>query len=265
MEADSIQTTEVYIRVLGWLHANRKPLIIGGIVAAVVGIAIAVMSWQKSQTESEADAALMNIPLNSVQGGRLVAPSPTAYLDIAQKYPDTSAGEYGELLGAERLFLDGKYPEAHQQFSKFLDDHSTSSLVPQARVGVAASLEGEGKINEAAQQYQQIISTYPNELNIVSPAKLTLARLDEQLNKPDQALRNYQDLARIQDPRDPWAAEARERGTKLLMMHPELRPQPQAAPGGAGAAPANNPLDLSAPARPLQKPAGAPTSAPVKP
>ena len=73
-------------------------------------------------------------------------------------------------------------------------------------------MEGEGKISEAAQKYQEIITTYPTEANIVSPAKLTLARLDEALNKPEQAFIYYQDLVRINNPNDPWAGEARERG-----------------------------------------------------
>jgi predicted negative regulator of RcsB-dependent stress response len=257
---DSIQTTEAYIKILEWLHANRKPLIIGATVVAIAAIVIGLMSWEKSQAEAEADAQLMSIPLVSVQNGQVVSAPATAFMDVAQKHPDTSAGEYGELFGAEHLFFEGKYPEAHQAFSKFIDEHSTSTLIPQAKVGLAACLEGEGKVNEAAQKYQEIVVTYPSEMNIASPAKLTLARLDEQLNKPDQALKYYQDLARIQDQRDPWAAEARERGTLLMMKHPELRPPPQAAPG-MGAAPAS-PLNLSAPPQQLQKPAA---PAPAKP
>ena len=118
-----------------------------------------------------------------------------------------------------------------------MDNPRPAPLVPQAKVGVAACLEGEGKIPEAAQKYQELISAYPSEPNIVSPVKLTLARLDEQLNKPEQALQYYMDLARIQNPYDPWSAEARERGEMLLLKHPELQKAQQAPPMSTGGLP----------------------------
>jgi tetratricopeptide (TPR) repeat protein len=137
------------------------------------------------------------------------------------------------LLGAEALFTEGKYPEAHEQFSKFINDNPASALLPQAKIGVAASLEAEGKIQESAQKYQEVVTSYPTEANIVSPAKLTLARLYEAQNKFESALTYYSDLARINNPYDPWVAEARERGEDLLARHPELRKQPAAPPAGA--------------------------------
>jgi hypothetical protein len=64
---------------------------------------------------------------------------------------------------------------------------------------------------------------------VVSPAKLTLARLFESQNKPEEALKLYEDLARSQNPYDPWAAEASERREQLLQKFPNLRPAPAAA------------------------------------
>jgi tetratricopeptide (TPR) repeat protein len=106
-------------------------------------------------------------------------------------------------------------------------------------MGVAASVEAQGRNSEAIQKYQELISAFPSDLNIVTPAKLTLARLFEEENKPQQALTFYSELARIQNPYDPWAAEARERGQLLVAKHPELRK--------AEAAPAPAPFSLSQP------------------
>jgi predicted negative regulator of RcsB-dependent stress response len=252
MEAESIQSTETYLKVLAWMHANRKILMIGVGVAVVITLAASIMAWQKSETESNANAKLMSLPLGNVRNGEM-EPSPAGpFLDLAKQYPDTSAGEYAALLGAGSLFTEGKYPEAQQAFSEFIDEHPDSTLLAQARVGLAASLEGEGKIAEAAQKYQEIISIYSLEANIVSPAKLTLARLDEELNKPAQALTYYEDLARVNNPYDPWAAEARERGELLLARHPELRKAPPAAASAPPAASEPAGLDLfpSSPAKP---------------
>jgi predicted negative regulator of RcsB-dependent stress response len=258
MEADSIQSTETYIKVLEWFHANRKALIIGAGAVVVIALVIGIMTWQKNAAESDADAQLMTVPLTSMQDGHVVSAPASALLKVSQEHPDTSAGEYAELLAGESYFLDGKYPEAHQEFSKFIEDHPISPLLAEAKIGLAASLEGEGKIQEAAQKYQEVVLTYPTEENIVSPVKLTLARLDEQLKKPEQALQYYEDLARIQNPYDPWAAEARERGTLLLMRHPELRKAPPPSPSAA-ASPGSQLLNLG---NPSQKPPAAPPGKP---
>jgi len=241
MEAETVEPTESYIKLLEWLHTNRKKLVIGGVTAAVIGCVWGFMSWQKSETESNADSQLMEIPLGTLENGKMVPTPATPFLDVAKTYPNTPAGEYSALLGAEALFIEGKYADAHAEFSKFIDQFPDSQLIAQAKVGIAASLEGEGKFSDSAQKYQEVISGYPTDANIVEPAKLTLARLDEQLNRVDQAMSLYEELARNQSPYDPWAGEARERGMALIMKHPELRKQQQEAAARQAGAPTRPP------------------------
>ncbi len=221
MEAGT-QSTDLYIKVLGWLHARRKPLLIGGIAVAVVGLTWAVISWKHAQDEADANAQFFSIP---IQSQALSVPAPSgALLEVAKEYASTPAGEHAQALAAKDLFTQGKYPEAYQQFLKFIDTYPESALIPQARMGVAACLEAEGKTSDAIQKYREIITTYPTEMSVVSPAKLTLARLFEDLNQPQQALTYYVELARTltQNPYDLWAAEARERAALLVSKHPEL-------------------------------------------
>jgi predicted negative regulator of RcsB-dependent stress response len=253
----STDSTERYLKVLAWLHANQKKLIIGATVVVVIVLAVVIVDWQKAQVEASADAQLLKVPLATYHGNRLVPAQSGPFLNLAKQYPDTSAGEYAALLGAGSLFTEGKYPEAHQAFSQFIERYPESPLLSQAKVGLAASLEGEGKISEAAQKYQEILAACSAEANIVSPVKLTLARLDEAQNKPEQAFNYYVELARINNPYDPWAAEARERGELLLMKHPELRKSQPGAKGGpsAGSQPAG--LNLSLPAKANNAPAPA--------
>ena len=126
-------------------------------------------------------------------------------------------------------------PEAEREFARFIEEHPDDELAPQAKVGLAACLEAEGKVMDAIQKYHEIILAYPGEANIVSPAKLTVARLYEEGNQPQQAFAYYAELARLlsQNPYDPWAAEAQERARLLMVKYPELgRSQTSAAPGG---------------------------------
>jgi tetratricopeptide (TPR) repeat protein len=150
--------------------------------------------------------------------------------------------------------MQAKYPEAQQDFAKFLAQYPDSQLVPEARLGVAASIEAQGNTKEAVQKYQELVNAFPGETHISSPARLTLARLYEQENQPQLALGLYSQLAQSQNPYDPWAAEARERGQLLLAKHPELR-KAEAPPGPAAT---TTPFSLPPPA------ARSSTAAPAK-
>jgi predicted negative regulator of RcsB-dependent stress response len=260
MEAETSQpqpsSVETYYRVIAWVHGRRKPLLIGVGVVAAAGLIAGIMSWSKSQKAADADAKLFELPLGSAPGATVLAPSPSAYLDIAKNFPNTSAAEYASLLGAERFFVDSNYTEAERAFSQFVADYPDSPLIAQAKMGVAACLEAQGKNSDALQKYQAIVSTYASELNVSEPAKLTMARLYEQENRPDQALSYYSELARSQNPYDPWAGEARERGALLLAKHPELRTEQTQAP-----APGTTPTAPGAkPSAPATAPAAKPQS-----
>ncbi|HUD82659.1 MAG TPA: tetratricopeptide repeat protein, partial [Candidatus Saccharimonadales bacterium] len=256
MEAETSQTqsTDTYYKVLAWLHANQKRLLIGIGVVVGLGLIAAFIAWKKGQDAADANARLFELPVASAPSMAVIAPAPSAYLDLAREYPTTSAGEYAVLFGAESLFINGNYPESQQEFSKYIEDHPESPLVAQAKVGVAACLEAEGKASDAIKKYTEIVSGYPSDLSISGPAKLTLARLYEQENRPDQALTFYSELARSQNPYDPWAAEARERGELLLAKHPELR--------RTGPAPSPAPFSIPEPANPPASPPPAATPAP---
>jgi tetratricopeptide (TPR) repeat protein len=232
MDAET-RSTEFYVKVVGWVYARRKPLLIGVIVAAVIGLVVAFLAWKAKSDEETARALFFAVPVEG--GARAAPPSPAAFLDVARDYAGTAAGEHAQLLGGELLFTQGKYPEAEREFSRFIDEHPDDELVPQAKIGLAACREAEGKTMDAVQKYHEIILAYPGEPNIVSPAKLTVARLYEEANQPQQAFAYYAELARLlsQNPYDPWAAEAQDRARLLLAKYPELgRSQSSAAPGG---------------------------------
>jgi predicted negative regulator of RcsB-dependent stress response len=262
MDAETTQS-DMFYKLMAWLHANRKPILIAVIAAAVIALVAALVSWRKATEDLDANARLFSIPGAVGTSMRSAPASPASLLDVAKEYPHTPGGEYSLLLGAEKLFLLNKYPEAQQDFAQFLADYPDSPLVPEARMGVAASIEGQGKTTEAIQKYQELLTAFPSEIHIVSPAKLTLARLLEQENQPQVALTYYSQLAQIQNPYDPWAAEARERGQLLLAKHPELKPaeaprQSAEAPFSLSQPGAKPPAPASAKAPPPSQAAPAP-------
>jgi predicted negative regulator of RcsB-dependent stress response len=259
MEVESSQAPsqpmDLY-HITDWFQRNRQRVIIGALVVFAIGAIISIVIWKNNKTEADANAALMALPSTFGAGANYAHPTPGALEQIAKEYPNTSAGEQAEILAASVLFTDGKYSDAQQAFTKFIADHANSPLLPQANLGVAASLEAQGKAADAISKYQEVINKFPNDAYITSPAKLTLARLFEEQNKPDQALKNYDELARIPDPRDPWAGEAKERREILLNKHPELKPVAPAASAPAATAPNAAPASgSSTQVKPLQIPA----------
>jgi tetratricopeptide (TPR) repeat protein len=264
MEVETTQS-DMFFKVMAWLHANRKRILIGGMVVAVIALVIALSSWRKAAEDTAANARFFAMRGLVGMAARAARPVPaSSLLDLARQYPNTPGGEYALLLAGENLFIAGKYPEAQQEFAKFIEEYPESPLLPEARLGAAASIEAQGKASEAIQKYQELLSAFPSETHIVSPAKLTLARLLEQQNRPGDALTYYMQLAQSQNPYDPWAAEARERGQLLLAKHPELRRTEQP--------PTSAPLSLPQPAAKAPPPAPAkappgsqPAPAPAKP
>jgi len=265
MEAQT-QSTDRYLQTVQWLHDRRKPLTVCGVVVAVLGLAWAFWSWNNARNEADANTQFFATPFDG--GLRSLAVSPEPMLEVSREYPNTPGGEHAQALAAEELFTQGKYPEALKQFTQFIDTYPDSALVPQAKVGAAACLEAEGKTTEAIAKYREIISSYPTEMSIISPAKLTLARLYEESNQLQQALAYYAELARVlsQNPNDPWASEARERAQLLAAKHPELM---KALSGAAPSAPQNgifNSDSLEAPdGKSAKAPATGATNAPKTP
>lgn len=239
-----------FYNIANWFHKNQKRVIIAAVVLFGIGAIVAIVIWHGDKVESDANDTLMAMP-STFGGPSYPHPTASALQNVAKEYPGTPAGEQAEILAASVLFTDGKYADAQAAFEKFTTDHPNSPLAAQASLGVAASLEGAGKATEAVNKYKDIISRYPADPYITNPAKLTLARLSEQQNKPDEALKYYDELARIQTQYDPWASEARERREVLLAKHPELN-KPAAVPTGAPSA--VQPGQPSAQPKPLQLP-----------
>src|SRR5690606_1229230 len=114
-------------------------------------------------------------------------------LRVAQEYSGTSAAERARLLAAATYFTEGSYAEAEKEFSQFVRENPESPWVASAAYGTGAAQEAQNKLNEAQASYQNAAAAYANSA-IADDAKLALARIYELQDKPDQALRLYNEL-----------------------------------------------------------------------
>ena len=177
---------EIIFKLWPWLEANKVRLI-GAAVAIVVIIGIySFITTQKAEREVDAGRALTQLLMTPPAG---VNPS-DALGQLATKYAGTQAAQRAQLQAAATLFSIGHYPEAQAQFQKFLENSPGGALAATAQLGVAASLEAQGKNDLATAAYQKTASTYSSTPSAL-PALCALGRINEQAGKLNEALSSY--------------------------------------------------------------------------
>ena len=210
-----------------WGDAHKKQLLIALAAVLVVGLGIAFWLTHQSQQQINANDALSKLAVQAILPSAS-APSAGALLKVAADFPGTDAAQRAILLGASELFAQGKYDEALGQFQRFLQEHGDSPFAGQAALGVAASMEAQGRTQDAINQYRSVSEHYQQNWNVGPQAKLALARLLEAQGKLQDAREELMDAVRNYPAES--GAEANMRLRELLTAHPELIPTNPAAP-----------------------------------
>ena len=214
-------TTLFLLKLWPWVEANKNRLIAG---AAIAVLAIFVIWFVACERESKEIAAGQALTQAALSGGGQTADT---YLKVAAQYSGTIAGERAQLQGAAAFFDAGRYADAQAQFQKFLDDHPDSEFSGQAALGVAASIDAQGKTDLAVGSYQRVISISSDAV-VVGAAKFGLARIEESQGRLNEALVLYQDVAKT-DPNGSLGSEAAMRLMELRSKLPAPTPAPTPA------------------------------------
>ena len=208
------------IDLLAWVEVNKKKLVIGVAVLAIVIAACAIYQWRHNEAEAEASAALLKVERTGFRSDDAPEADAQAFLQVATAHPGTSAGGRALLFAAAALFRENKYAESKAQFESFLRDNPENPLTPIAAFGAVACLDALDRTNEALVAYQDVVNRFGGSV-VAAQAKLGLARLYEAGNEPTQALRIYNELTRP-NAQSAWSSEAALRREQLLSRHPEL-------------------------------------------
>ena len=220
MESATPPSAGVY-NFLGWLETNKKRLGMAAGAILVVGTVLGFLAWRNGQREIEAELALSSIKITFIPGEMAAAGSAEELAKIAAEYPKTRAGEKALLRSASAYFDSGNFAKAGEVFDKFLRTYQESAYLPQALFGVAASLDAQGKVTEAIAKYNDFLrySSDP----AVERARMSLSRLYEKNNQPNQAL---EILTKSTNPQAGSTAspEAQERIRELFTKYPSLMP-----------------------------------------
>jgi predicted negative regulator of RcsB-dependent stress response len=210
-----------------WFEANRIRIAWGGGVIVVAAVLISFYSWQRDQKEIVAGKALTQV-MRSIPRNATASQQADLYLKIITDYQGTSAGQRALLQGAAMLFEAGRYADAQTQFQKFLDIHPDSFFAAQAALGVATSLDAQGKTDAAAGVYQRIINSYSDAVAVDS-ARFALAQINERQGKLAEAVNLYEAIVRY----NPNGSLGSEAGLRLMELKMKLQ---SASPATAPAA-----------------------------
>jgi TolA-binding protein len=216
MELQDAPATYLF-KLWPWIETNKVRIASGaGILLVATGL-ISFYSWQREQKEITAGTALTQLMLSD-QHNNTSAQQAALFLKLARENQSTAAGQRAFLQSATMLFETGQYADAQSQFQQYLNQYPDNFFAGQAALGVAASLDAQGKTDLAAAAYQRVINNYPDPL-VAGYAKYSLAQIDEHQGKSTEALSLYEDIIRS-NPNSSLGSGAGLRAMELKMKQP---------------------------------------------
>lgn len=211
MKSEQTQT-EWYYDFLGWLDTHRKQAIQVAVALVILGLIVSFFLWSRGQKEENASRELSKLVLTRASADQL--------LNFQTQNRNTSAGEHALLLAAQDLFDAGKYADAQAQFQKFRSEYRSSPLASTAAFGVAASLEAQGKTDDAINAYNDLVQRRVGEMIIVQ-AQFALGRLYEAKKDFEKAVTFYDNVVKDGGNLE-FANDAYVRAAELRMQYPTL-------------------------------------------
>ena len=141
------------------------------------------------------------------------ASTPEQYKRVADDYPHTIPGQNALLEMAASLQREGKWDDAAKILRDFVKDHPEHPLVSGAYASLGASLEASGKKDEALAIYQKVTTSFPS--SYAAPAAwFGQARVLAAQGKSEEARRAYETVL-TQFVSSPYAQQAQMLKDKL--------------------------------------------------
>ncbi len=159
-----------------------------------------VLSFPGQQPSQDFDqAALLNAAMDLEDDGQFAEAIQLYRAVLATSGPSAeTCFRLGELL-----YRIGDLPAARERYYMVLE---TDEDYLEARANLGCVLAEEGEFDLAVAAFEGTLAMHPDYPDV----HYHLARLLDELQKPDEALPHWQDFLRLV-PSSPWAAEARER------------------------------------------------------
>lgn len=208
------------VGLLAWIEVNKKRIMIGGGVALLAIVVVAVVIQHRAQREQNASQALSEVRLPFNPGAPLPSGIADALRQVALDYQGTKAAARALLLSAAVLYQEASYVEAQSRFQQLIQQYPESAWIAEANLGIASALAAQGKAVEATAKYEDIRRRFAN-APIIDVAKLALVRLYA-TQKPEEAFKLSEELLKSGGQNSGLAMEAGMLQEDLLKKNPDL-------------------------------------------
>jgi predicted negative regulator of RcsB-dependent stress response len=197
---------------------QRKGLVLGILVAVLIAAAgAATYVWYQDRQEREAQGLLVKAYTagwGETQGSqRNPDEAKKIYGETAAKYPGTVAAEEALIRRGTLQFEGSKYDEAAGTYGRYLTTYPRGRFGVMAGIGKAYAEEAKGDLPAAERTLSQLVETAKDD-PLAGEAYSSLARVYEEMRKPEDALRVYGQIAE-RFAQTHWAQNALQRMSAL--------------------------------------------------
>jgi TolA-binding protein len=165
---------EWLMRAVDYVRGRAQNFAVGSVavVVAILAVNYFIESQEKSKVEA---AALFGDMIMAEQSGQLSEAIRIAEQLLAT-YAGTPSAAQGSIMLGNLHFSQGRYADAQRYFQMYLSDYEPIDvLVNASQSGLAACLEAQGQVAEAAKGYEEIALRLPGSAQ-AALAKMNAAR-----------------------------------------------------------------------------------------
>ena len=153
MEADP--TVALY-NFYGWLHTNRKRVVAGAIVVAVIAAIVGFCDVEQQPEGNRRQPGLARRPVAPRRARlRAMPPQPRRCSTSARNTPAPAPGSPRNCWPPRSCFWPASMPRRSRNSPNSSPTIPAIPSLPQANVGIAACLEAQGKISDAVATIQK--------------------------------------------------------------------------------------------------------------
>lgn len=148
-----------YFQVQDWFEANAK--LVYGVLAVIIVLVGAYIYYDNSLEKAEQLASVDLSKAMRVYEASDYSNAITLFSNLVEEYGSTTSGKLGKFYLANSFYKIGDYTNAKEYFKKSVsglksDDH----LAAAAAAGVAACMEQEENFAEAAKTFENVAKKY---------------------------------------------------------------------------------------------------------
>jgi tetratricopeptide (TPR) repeat protein len=228
------------VRALRWINEQKVALIVGALALAVV--IVATFAWRWYSLNKEKSASMAFIHAREILDARVIPRDDTSgtsssdgsfsseddkfraavaeFEQVAQSHSSSATAALATYYVAEYSRRIGDYDKAIENFQKYLKSEGPGGeLAAFAVEGIAASLEAQGKDEQAAQQYKRLTEA-PFDIQ-PDRGLFHIARLEQKAGRDEEALRLFNEIIE----KYPKTAYLRDIESRLSVLEKPGSPQ----------------------------------------